>query len=81
MIRTLKTLAAAGLLAAAASMANAAPGNIGQVPDGASNGVRKCTAIIARASAARAAGIATTGSASAAPVVSGAAKAVVPTRA
>ena len=39
MIRTLKTLAAAGLLAAAASMATAAPGNIGQVPDGASNGV------------------------------------------
>ena len=32
-------LAAAGLLAATASMVSAAPANVGQVPDGLSNGV------------------------------------------
>ena len=39
MIRTLKTLAGAGLLAATASMASAAPANVGQVPDSLSNGL------------------------------------------
>ena len=39
MIRTLKIMAAAGLLAAAASTAIAAPTGVGQVSDGASNGV------------------------------------------
>ena len=39
MIITLKILAAAGLLAATASMVSAAPANVGQVPDGLSNGV------------------------------------------
>ena len=34
MTGTLKTLAAAGLLATAASIASAAPANVGQVPDG-----------------------------------------------
>ena len=37
MIRTLKTLAAAGLLASAATMASAATGSFGQVPDGVTN--------------------------------------------
>jgi hypothetical protein len=34
MFTTVKTLAAAGLLATAASVANAAPASIGQIPDG-----------------------------------------------
>lgn len=34
MVGTLKTIAAAALLAATASMASAAPGNVGQVPNG-----------------------------------------------
>jgi len=37
MVRTLKTLAAAGFLAAAASAASAAPANLSLVPDGVSN--------------------------------------------
>jgi len=37
MTRTLKTLAAAGLLASAATMASAATGSFGQVADGVSN--------------------------------------------
>ena len=37
MIRTLKTLAAAGLLASAATMASAATGSFGQVADGVTN--------------------------------------------
>lgn len=39
MISMSKTLAAAALLAATASMASAAPANVGQVPDGLSNGL------------------------------------------
>jgi hypothetical protein len=38
-MRTLKTLAAASLFAASASVAGAAPMSVGQVPDGLSNGV------------------------------------------
>ena len=36
---TIKTLALAGLFAAAASVAGAAPSNVGQLPDGVGNGV------------------------------------------
>lgn len=39
MIRALKTLAATALLAATASIASAAPGAVGPVADGLSNGV------------------------------------------
>ena len=41
MIGTLKTLAAAGLLAATASIAGAAPSGVGHVPDGASDGLTR----------------------------------------
>jgi Spy/CpxP family protein refolding chaperone len=39
MTRTLKTLAVAGLLAATASLASAAPVSVGQVPAGVANGL------------------------------------------
>jgi hypothetical protein len=41
MIGTLKTLAAAGLLAATTSIAGAAPFGVGHVPDGASSGLTR----------------------------------------
>ena len=79
MHRTIKTLAVAGLFAAAASVAGAAPSNVGQLPEASATASRRCTATIARASADRAAGIATIATASAVNAVSGVARVAVPT--
>ena len=74
MTRTLKTLGAAVLFAATASIAGAAPATMGHTPEGLSNDVIQVHGNHQSCSAGPAAGIATTGLANGALVASGAAK-------